>query len=280
MTGAASDNTPLGDRMKQWEAVETSRKAMRGLPLLARLDGRSFHTYTRGLDRPYDVRLSDCMILTMQYLVKETHALTGYVQSDEISLLWDVDVNSESQFMFDGKFQKLVSVLAGMASAKFARCASRFLPEKDELLPMFDCRVWQVPTKAEAANTFLWRELDATKNAISMAAFSMFSPNELHGKNGAEKQEMMFSKFGVNFNDYPAFFKRGVYAKRVQVIREAEVLLPKHDLIPDEDGKYWVTRNVVQSLDLPRATQIANYEELLFMKVVETQPCYILKGNN
>lgn len=274
-----SDKTPLGDRMKQWEAVETSRKAMRGLPLLARLDGRSFHSYTRGLERPYDARLSECMILTMQYLVKETNALTGYVQSDEISLLWDVDVNSQSQFMFDGKFQKLVSILAGMASAKFARYASKFLPEKDELLPVFDCRVWQVPTRAEAANAFLWRELDATKNAISMAAFSMFSPKELHGKNGSEKQEMMFSSFGVNFNDYPAFFKRGVYAKRVEVTREAEVLLSKHDLIPDENGKYWVQRNVVQSIDLPRATQIANYEEVLFMKVVEHQPCYILKGD-
>jgi tRNA(His) guanylyltransferase len=275
----SSDNTPLGDRMKQWEFVETSRKAMRGLPLLARLDGRSFHTYTRGLDRPFDTRLSRCMLGTMEYLVKETHALTGYVQSDEITLLWDVDVNSESQFLFDGKFQKLVSVLAGMASAKFSRLANKFLPLKDELLPVFDCRVWQVPTKAEAANVFLWRELDATKNAISMAAFSMFSPNQLHGKNGSEKQEMMFSSFGVNFNDYPAFFKRGVYAKRVEVDREAEVLLSKHDLIPDENGKYWVKRNVVQSLDLPRATQIANYEELLFMKVVEYQPCYILKGD-
>ena len=168
----SSDNTPLGDRMKQWEFVETSRKAMRGLPLLARLDGRSFHTYTRGLDRPFDTRLSRCMLGTMEYLVKETHALTGYVQSDEITLLWDVDVNSESQFLFDGKFQKLVSVLAGMASAKFSRLANKFLPLKDELLPVFDCRVWQVPTKAEAANVFLWRELDATKNAISMAALA------------------------------------------------------------------------------------------------------------
>lgn len=275
----SSDNTPLGDRMKQWESVETSRKAMRGLPLLARLDGRSFHSYTRGLSRPYDNRLSTCMIETMKYLVQETNALTGYVQSDEISLLWDVDVASQSQFMFDGKFQKLTSVLAGMASAKFARLAGQFLPEKDDMLPVFDCRVWQVPNRAEAANTFLWRELDATKNAISMAAFSMFSDKELHGKNGSEKQEMMFALRGINFNDYPPFFKRGTYAKRVHVKREAEVLLPKHNLTPDEDGKYWVIRSVVQALDLPRCLQIANYEDILFMKVVEELPIVTLKGD-
>jgi len=100
-----------------------------------------------------------------------------------------------------------------------------------------------------------------------MAAFSMFSPRELHGKTGKEKQEMMFDKFGVNFNDYPVSFKRGTYAKRVEFEREAEVLLPKHNLTPNAEGKYMVTRTEVRIVAMDRATQIPNYEEILFMKL-------------
>ncbi len=258
----------LGDRMKMWEGVEANRKAMKGIPLLARLDGRSFHSYTHGLKRPYDERLTKCMVETMKFLVKETHAITGYVQSDEISLIWFIEADGPGDYLFDGRFQKMTSVLSGLASAFFARMANEFIPEKDGMLPVFDCRVWQVPTKQEAANAFYWRELDATKNAISMAAHAYFPHKELQGKNGSEKQEMLFSRHNINFNDYPAFFKRGVYAQRVNVVRQldAETLAKIPEKSRPIDGA--VIRSEIQEMDWPSCNRIENYCDLIF-KVVD-----------
>ena len=166
--------------------------------------------------------------------------------------------------MFAGRFQKLSSILAATASAYFTRLADTRIPEKINELPTFDCRVWQVPNRQEAANTFYWRELDATKNAISMAAHAHFPHKSLHGINGSEKQEMLWSKKGINFNDYPVFFKRGVYAKRVAVRRalDAETL----EKIPEDrrpvDGM--VTRTEIQEMDWPACNRIANYMALIY----------------
>lgn len=85
--------------------------------------------------------------------------------------------------------------------------------------PIFDCRAFVVPTIKEAYHAFLWRQQDATKNAISMAAHAHFSHKSLQGMHGPEMQERLFQEKGINFNDYPAFFKRGVFAKRVKVER-------------------------------------------------------------
>lgn len=253
----------LGDRMKEYEQAEAGRSAMKGLPLLARLDGRSFHSYTKGLDRPYDLNLSKCMISTMEYLVKEFHCVIGYTQSDEISLLWYSPPEDSTEYLFSGKYQKLCSVLAASASAFFARAVMEHLPAKNSMLPTFDCRVWQVPSKEEAANVFYWRELDATKNAISMAAHAHFSASRLHKVNGAEKQELLFKEKGINFNDYPVFFKRGTYSKRVLVesVLDDEIKrkIPLNQTIPAS-----VVRSKIVQVDWPVCSSIANYAALIF----------------
>src|SRR5262245_47028434 len=118
----------LGERCKTFELAEAGRRAMRGLPLLARLDGRAFHTFTRDLNRPYEHGMSMAMIETTRYLVQEMTALIGYTQSDEITLAWYEPSQSESDYAFDGRFQKLASVLAGMASAKFCQLLAMHLP--------------------------------------------------------------------------------------------------------------------------------------------------------
>ncbi|KKL92895.1 hypothetical protein LCGC14_1880070, partial [marine sediment metagenome] len=107
-----SDN--FGDRMKMYEKAESGRRFMPLLPVYARLDGRSFSRFTKGFNRPYDKRMSEAMIDTTKYLVEETNALIGYSQSDEISLVWYSD-SIDSQIFFDGKIQKMVSVLAALA---------------------------------------------------------------------------------------------------------------------------------------------------------------------
>lgn len=205
----------LGDRMKMYESVSTSRKAFKGQPLMARLDGRSFHTFTKGLPRPYDGRLTELMIETTKHLVSEFQANIGYVQSDEISLSWYVPVESKSEYIFDGRFQKLESVLAASASVFFNRNLFK-IPEKEHLSPIFDCRAWVVPSLNEVVDTFVWRQQDCQKNAISMAAHSMFSFSEVQGLNGKQMKEKMFSERGVNFSNYPEFFKDGTFVKKTK----------------------------------------------------------------
>lgn len=207
-----SSKDSLRDRMKQYEMAEAGRRAMPGLPVIARLDGRAFHTFTRGLDRPFSRNMSEAMRLTMEALVEEFHCQVGYTQSDEITLVW------REPCLFDGRFQKLHSVLAGYASATFAQVVPLLLPSKAQLVPCFDCRVFQVPTLGEALNCLIWRERDATKNAIQMAAQAVCSHKALQGLNGSQQQEAMFQK-GVNFNDYPARFRRGLWAQRKKVER-------------------------------------------------------------
>jgi len=177
------DKDDFGNRMKAYEAIETDRKLDVMLPIYARIDGRSFSRFTRGMGRPFDGRMTAAMVETTKHLVHETHARIGYTQSDEISLVW-LSENPESDLLFSGKVQKMVSVLASMAAAKFAVvCPAGF----EDRLPHFDCRVFQLPSREEASSALLWRAMDARKNAISMVAQSKFSPKALHGKAEADR---------------------------------------------------------------------------------------------
>ena len=165
-----SDKTSLGDRMKSYEFPSTSRKAFKGQPMVVRLDGKSFHNFTKGLKRPYDERLSKLMVATTMALVDRFQAKVGYTQSDEISLVWNIECDSSAEFPFDGRFQKMESLLASYATAFFNKKLAEFLPEKEDELPTFDARAFVVPNLMEAYHALLWRQQDATKNAISMAA--------------------------------------------------------------------------------------------------------------
>lgn len=254
----------LGDRCKQYEMTEAGRKAMPGVPLLARLDGRAFHTFTRGLPRPFDERLTRCLIETARFLVQDLVADVGYTQSDEITLAWFEAPGSPSAYPFDGRYQKLTSVLAGLASAKFFQQVLSLLPERGDRIPCFDCRVWQVPTLNEAVEVFIWREDDATKNSISMAAATVYDDRTLHGKDSAAKLELLAQK-GVIYGDYPTFFKRGTYLARRTVQREISederLRIPEpHRPAPATR----VTRSQVVELDLPPIRRIVNATEVLF----------------
>lgn len=255
----------LGDRMKAYEAVEAKRRLMPLLPAIARLDGKCFSRFTRGLARPYDERLSQLMAHATEFLVQETGARAGYTQSDEISLLFHSDVCG-SQIFMDGRVAKMTSILAAMASAKFSGLLPTCIPERAGYLALFDCRVWSVPTREEAANVFLWRELDATKNSISMAAREHYSHKQLQGRKSAEMQELLWQK-GVNWNDYPTFFKRGTFfCRRVRETsfgaEEIEQLPPRHKARENPDLK--ITRSVVERVEMPPFSQVTNRAAALF----------------
>lgn len=259
-------NDDLGDRMKEYEMAEAGRRCMPRLPILARIDGRGFSRFTSDLERPYDRRLSDLMVETVKFLVRETNAVCGYTQSDEISLCW-YSSSLESQVVFDGRISKLTSVLAALTTVYFNRRLPEFLPPQyAERMPHFDARVWNVPNLDEAANTFLWREFDATKNSISMAARAHFSHKQIDGKHGGEMQAMLRDK-GVEWSEYPAFFKRGTYIQRRKTVRrfttdELDKLPPRHAAHTNPD--LVVERTDYVALDMPPLNTVKNRVEALF----------------
>jgi tRNA(His) 5'-end guanylyltransferase len=204
----------LGIYCKELENKFTKERADKTKPLLARLDGRAFHTYTKGLKRPYDERLSACMIETTKALIEEFHPRIGYTQSDEISLLFYADPEYPTSCLpFDGRIQKLIGVLAGFASSVFALQAYKNIPEKQEYTPHVDARVWSVDTKEDVVKTFIWRMIDAKKNSVSMAAQSVYSHKTLLNKGTNEKIGMLKEK-GIDWYSYPNFFRVGSFFRR------------------------------------------------------------------
>jgi tRNA(His) 5'-end guanylyltransferase len=180
---------------------------------IIRIDGKAFHTYTRGLTRPFDDNFIEDMDMTAAYLCKNIqNAKFAYVQSDEISiLLMDYDKLTTDAW-FDNNIQKMASVSASMATRAFNETRLKrysFSPS----MPMmkwaeFDSRVFQIPEWTEVENYFIWRQQDCVRNSISSVAQSLYSHKELNGRNTDEMQEMIFQK-GINWNDYDPKYKRG-----------------------------------------------------------------------
>jgi tRNA(His) guanylyltransferase len=221
----------LGNRIKEYESVTNYKLIRKGYTII-RIDGKAFHTYTKGLDKPFDNGLIEDMDNTAKYLCKNIqNVVCGYVQSDEITLvLCDFDKPTTSAW-FDNKIQKMASVSASMATAKFNQLRSlRDLTGGLSLddyenykLAEFDARVFQLPTKTETINMLIWRQQDTVKNSITAVANTKFSHKELQGKNGNEKQEMMFQKDGTNWNDFEPKYKRGRMIVKENYEKEPEV---------------------------------------------------------
>lgn len=259
------DKDAMGDRMKMLEGMEAMRKLMPLLPICVRLDGRGFSKFTRGMNRPYDTRMQEMMYLTTLHLVEECNAVVGYTQSDEISLVMIPKFKEEPYF--GGRIQKICSSLSAVASVKFNSLLLSQFPDKVKLAPTFDCRVWNVPNLSEAANTILWRELDASKNSVSMAASHYFSHDSLQGLNGKQKQEKLFKEKNINWNDYPEEFKRGflILKETVSAPFSAEELsaLPEKHNARTNPGLV-ITRNRIVRKSLPKLSSIKNLPDVLF----------------
>lgn len=255
----------LGDRMKLYEGMEAGRRLMPLLPALARIDGRAFHSFTRGMDRPFDARFSACMVDTTLALVRDTGACMGYTQSDEITLAWH-SRETRSTIWFDGRVAKMTSQLAAQATLIFYNLVLDRMSEYARRVPTFDARVWNVPNRTEGANVFLWREWDATKNSVSMAASAYYSHTALMGKNASQKHDMLLAK-GVNWNGYPPQFKRGTYVQRRDVVKhfsadELDRLPPKHNA--RTNPALVVERSVCSVLDMPPLGSVTNREAVIF----------------
>jgi len=223
---------------------------------LIRLDGKAFHTFTKGFERPYDSDLINLMNKTAQYLCKNIQGVkAAYVQSDEISLLLSDFEKPHTDAYFDGNIQKITSISASMATLAFNSAITDLITSpalfegfkelKDKLThrdgsvksALFDSRVFTIPDKQEVFNYFVWRQQDCTKNSISMVGQSLYSHRELHKKNSSEVQEMIFQK-GQNWNDLDAGLKRG----RMIVKKEFEVPNP-YDCSEFVKRTRWVVEN-------------------------------------
>ena len=193
----------LGDRMKGYYESRTKSLLPRRTYTIIRIDGKAFHTYTRGLERPFDDKLIMDMDITASYLCNNIQgAKMAFVQSDEISILLTDFDRLQTDAWFDGNIQKITSISASLATAKFNEL------RPDNGLALFDSRVFTIPSPIEVENYFIWRQQDTVRNSISSVAQSLYSSKELHKVNVSEMQELCFKK-GVNWNNFDAKKKRG-----------------------------------------------------------------------
>ena len=203
-------------RMKKFYENRTRIYLPRRTYTLIHIDGKAFHTFTRGYKRPFDDNFIALMDNTAKYLCKKIqNAKLAYVQSDEISILMTDFDKLETSAWFDNNVQKIVSVSASFATSEFNRLRYLDLITKDNIKEIltgkvaeFDSRTYTISSKTEVMNYFIWRQKDATRNSISSTAQSLYSQKELNGKSSNDMQEMIFKK-GQNWNNFKTRYKRG-----------------------------------------------------------------------
>jgi tRNA(His) 5'-end guanylyltransferase len=232
-------NDELGSRMKDNYETRTRYFLPRRTYTIIRLDGKAFHTFTKGFKRPFDYNLMSMMDQTGLALANLIQGVKFcYVQSDEISLLLTDFEMEKTDAWYDGNIQKISSVSASIATAAFNKELLILEAKKSEnwyekvsmsleflenlKTAHFDSRVFTIPDLKEVINYFIWRQKDATRNSIQMAAQSVYSHKELHGKNTDDLQEMLFQK-GINWNNYPSAAKRGRAIVKEQYLHQSEV---------------------------------------------------------
>lgn len=215
----------LGTRMKNQYEDRTRYFLPRRTYTIIRLDGKAFHTFTKDMEKPYDKEFMKLMDETAKFLCENIQgAKFAYVQSDEISILLTDFEKTTTDAWFDGNIQKIVSVAASLATAKFNQeflqnLASQRYPANSEgnlnhedldnyKMALFDARVFIIPDPTEVRNYFIWRQKDAVRNSIAMTAQSLYSHKELEGKSSNDQLDMIHEK-GKNWNKMLVGFKRG-----------------------------------------------------------------------
>lgn len=227
-------NDALGSRMKDYE-MRSKSYLPRKTCVIIRIDGKSFHTYTRGLNKPFDEGLMEDMAETTKYICSNIQgAKLGYTQSDEISILVTDFDNKNSDAWFDGQVQKICSVAASYATSKFNQMRTiRYFNNADDIysideitynisnmkLGEFDARCYSLPDE-EVVNYFIWRQQDASKNSVSMLAQANFSHKSLQNKNGSQMQDMLMLEKNINWDDLKVPKKRGYCIIKRKELRE------------------------------------------------------------
>lgn len=222
----------LGDRMKKQYEDRTRFFLPRRTYTIARVDGKAFHSYTRGLRRPFDDDFIGWMNETALALCDEVQGCEfGFVQSDEISLLLTDFAKITTDAYFDGNVQKIASVTASIATREFNLRSSK-------PTALFDSRVFTIPDPTEVENYFIWRQQDAERNSLQSLCQAHFSAKQLHGASRGAQHELLHG-IGINWNDLAPELKRGrlvsqpwAVSPAPQFTKEREVisaLVPRYD---------------------------------------------------
>lgn len=232
----------LGVRMKTFYEQIPKTKLMRRCPVAIRIDGKAFHTFTRGFQKPFDEVLIKSMQETMKYLCENIHGcVLGYTQSDEITLILVDYKKLTSSAWFDYEVQKICSIAASMATMAFNKFFrdnvgdylyenydDQYLADYIKILQnaidkgaMFDARCFNIP-KEEVTNLVYWRQLDASRNSIQMVGQANFSHKELQNKSCNDIQDMLMTQKGINWNDLPTYQKRGSCCVRNKIVIESD----------------------------------------------------------
>jgi tRNA(His) guanylyltransferase len=240
----------IGKRMKENYEQRSKTSLIRRMPVAIRLDGKAFHTFTRGLKKPFDDVLIKAMQETTKALCENIQGCVfGYTQSDEITLILQDYKTLETEAWFDYEVQKMVSISASMCTYYFNKFFKHYSEEyvvavndldynkilllKQSTPALFDSRVFNIP-KEEVTNMIYWRQIDATRNSIQMVGQANFSQKELQGKSCNMIQEMLLTEKNINWNDLPAYKKRG------------------SAVIKDENSKWVIDLNMPQLINEDR----------------------------
>ena len=258
------DNSNLAVRMKEFYENVPKTNLMRRTPVVIRIDGKAFHTFTRGFKRPFDEVLIKTMQETTKYLCENIQGCVfGYTQSDEISLVLVDYQRFETSAWFDYEVQKMCSIAASMATMAFNKffyenvflyngmasvdMSNKKYPYKEVYAKavkkgaMFDARVFNIP-KEEVTNYIYWRQLDASRNSIQMVGQANFSHKELQNKSCNNIQDMLMEQKGINWNDYPTVCKRGTAVIKKIIAREEKSFID--DMLEDSFDN--VKNNIIE----------------------------------
>ena len=275
------DKTSLGDRMKNNYENISRYYLTRRTPVIIRIDGKAFHTFTRGFKKPFDDILVKSMQETMKYPCENIQGcVLGYTQSDEISLVLTDYTELTTDAWFGNNLQKMCSVSASMATLAFnkafndnivkyidgrldaGRGITDDLTEYTKILinarnkgAMFDSRAFSIP-KEEVCNYFIFRQQDATRNSIQSVGQANFSDKELHKKSTKDIQDMLMTQKGINWNDYATTLKRGSCCIKV------DDSLTEYDEVGNIRGYTQRSKWVIDN-KIPIFTQDRNYVEKL-----------------
>ena len=247
------DNSNLAVRMKKFYENVPKTNLMRRTPVVIRIDGKAFHSFTKGFKRPFDEVLIKTMQETTKYLCENIQGcVLGYTQSDEISLVLVDYQRFETSAWFDYEVQKMCSIAASMATMAFNKffyenvflyngmasvdMSNKKYPYKEVYAKavkkgaMFDARVFNIP-KEEVTNYIYWRQLDASRNSIQMVGQANFSHKELQNKSCNDIQDMLITQKRINWNDYPTVCKRGTAVIKKIIAREEKSFID--DMLED-----------------------------------------------
>lgn len=258
MSGSSTRPPGLGTRMKMNYESRAQYHLPRRTYTIVRVDGKAFHTYCRNLEKPFDPGLVDDMIETTRHLCRSMQgACLGYVQSDEISVLLTDFAEPSTHAWFDGNVQKIASVTASLAAARFnqlraLRALSAEFKEieyvsphdvvRDLELAAFDARTFTIPDPVEVANYLIWRQLDALRNAVHGLGRIHFSQAELQNVSSRELQEKLRDERGVDWQrQLEPWHRMGTLLRPSATVQDVVVRRPDRPdvVIPDVERRVW-----------------------------------------